>query len=140
MTGAKARAEALFAALEKKEMTFDQALDKHAEFFSNDDKRGRLGMLPLNQLRQQLRESEFTQLLDGFSLAEFLFFDAEVGKTIGPVQGPDGWFVVRVNSRTPARRKIDVKVERERELVKEDYLTVRFFEWAGGVIGKAKFD
>lgn len=140
MTAAKARCEAVFAALEKKEMTFDQALDKHTEFFSNDDKRGRLGLLPLNQLKQQLRESEFTQLLDGFSLAEYLFFEAEVGKTIGPIAGADGWFIVRVNTRTPARRKIDVKVERERELVREDYVTVRFFDWAKGVIGRAKFE
>jgi len=140
MTGAKARCEALFAGLEKKELTFDQALDKHAEFFSNDEKRGRLGMLPLNQLRQQLRENEFTQLLDGTSIADFLFFEAEVGKTIGPIQSPDGWVIARVNSRTPARRQIDVKVERERELVKEDYVTTRFFEWAAEVIGKAKFE
>lgn len=140
MTAAKARCDAVFAALEKKEMTFDQALDKHTEFFSNDDKRGRLGLLPLNQLKQQLRESEFTQLLDGFSLAEYLFFEAEVGKTIGPIAGADGWFIVRVNTRTPARRKIDVKVERERELVREDYVTVRFFDWAKGVIGRAKFE
>lgn len=140
MTAAKARCEAVFAALEKKEMTFDQALDKHTEFFSNDEKRGRLGLLPLNQLKQQLRESEFTQLLDGFSLAEHLFFDAEVGKTIGPIAGADGWFIVRVNTRTPARRKIDVKVERERELVREDYVTVRFFDWAKNVIGRAKFE
>ncbi len=140
MTKAKERCEAAFAALEKKEMTFDQALDKHVEFFSNDDKKGRLGLLPLNQLRQQLRESEFTQLLDGFSLAEFLFFDGEVGKTIGPIAGADGWFIVRINSRTPARRKIDVKVERERELVREDYVTCRFFTWAAEVIGRAKFE
>jgi hypothetical protein len=140
MAKAKTRCEALFAALEKKEMTFDQALEKHAEFFSNDEKRGRLGLLPLNQLRQQLRESEFTQLLDGFSLAEFLFFECEVGKTIGPIAGPDGWFIARINTRTPARRQIDVKNERERELVKEDYITTRFFEWAAGVIGKAKFE
>lgn len=140
MTGAKARCEELFAKLEKKELTFDQALDKHAEFFSNDEKRGRLGMLPLNQLRQQLRENEFTQLLDGTSIADFLFFEAEVGKTIGPIQSPDGWVIARVNSRTPARRQIDVKVERERELVKEDYVTCRFFEWAAEVIGKAKFE
>ncbi|MBM3973900.1 MAG: peptidylprolyl isomerase [Planctomycetes bacterium] len=140
MAGAKARCEELFAALEKKELTFDQALDKHAEFFSNDEKRGRLGMMPLNQLRQQLRENEFTQLLDGTSIADFLFFEAEVGKTIGPIQSPDGFVVARVNSRTPARRQIDVKVERERDLVKEDYVTVRFFEWAAEVIGKAKFE
>ena len=140
MTKAKERCEALFAKLASKELTFDQALKDHAEFFANDDKRGQLGMLPLNQLRQQLRESEFTQLLDGFSLAEFLFFDAEVGKTIGPIAGPDGWFIARVNTRTPARRKIDVKVERERELVREDFITFRFLQWAREVIAKAKFD
>lgn len=137
---AKMRCDAAFARLEQKELTFDQMLDKHVEFFANDEKRGRLGMLPLNQLRQQLRESEFTQLLDGFSLAEFLFFEAEVGKTIGPIQGPDGWFIARVNSRTPPHRKIDVKVQRERDLVREDYLTCRFLDWARGVIGKAKFE
>jgi hypothetical protein len=48
--------------------------------------------------------------------------------------------IARVNSRTPARRAIDVKVERERELVKEDYVTCRFFAWAAEVVGKAKFD
>jgi hypothetical protein len=140
MEQAKVRCEAVFAALDKKEMTFDQALDKHVEFFSNDEKRGKLGMLPLNQLRQQLRESEFTQLLDGFSLAEFLFFEAEVGKTIGPIASADGWFIARVNSRTPARRKIDVTQQRERDLVKEDYITTRFFTWAAEVIGRTKFD
>ncbi len=140
MAAAKTRCEAAFAALEKKAMTFDQAIDQHREFFANDEKKGRLGLLPLNQLRQQLRESEFTQLLDGFSLAEFLFFEAEVGKTIGPIQGPDGWFIARVNTRTPARRKIDVKNERERELVREDFLTVRFLDWAREVVGRAKFE
>ena len=140
MAAAKTRCEAAFAALEKKEITFDQAIDQHREFFANDEKKGRLGLLPLNQLRQQLRESEFTQLLDGFSLAEFLFFEAEVGKTIGPIQGPDGWFIARVNTRTPARRKIDVKNERERELVREDFLTVRFLDWAREVVGRAKFE
>ena len=119
---------------------FDAALSQHAEFFANDDKRGHLGFLPLNQLKQQLRESEFTQLLDGFSLAEYLFFEAEVGKTLGPIQGPDGWFIARVNTRTPARRKIDVKVERERDLVREDFITCRFFTWAAEVIGRAKFE
>lgn len=140
MEKAKQRCEETFAALEKKELSFDEAIAKRGEFFSNDEKRGRLGFLPLNQLKQQLRESEFTQLLDGYSVANFLFYDAEVGKTVGPIQGPDGWFVARVNARTPPRRKIDVKIERERELVKEDYLNHRFFLWANDVIAKAKVE
>ncbi|MEC7726237.1 MAG: hypothetical protein VYD05_12020 [Planctomycetota bacterium] len=140
MEEAQKRCEAVFAKLESGELTFDKALEQHTEFFSNDEKRGLLGMLPLNQLRQQLRENEFTQLLDGFSIAEHLFFDAEVGKTIGPVQGPESWLICRVNSRTPPRRKVSVKVERERELVREDFITYRFLEWANGIIAKAKFE
>jgi len=138
MAKAKERADKVFAALEAGEMTFDDALSEHGEFFLNDEKRGRLGYLPLNQVKQQLRETEFTQLLDGYSVAEFLFFDAEVGKTHGPIQGPDGWFVVRVNARTPSRKKMNVENERERELVREDYLNHRFMEWANEVIARAE--
>lgn len=140
MDAAKKRCEAVFAKMEAGELTFDDALEKHTEFFANDEKRGLLGMLPLNQLRQQCRENEFTQLLDGFAVADYLFFEAEVGKTIGPIAGPESWMICRVNSRTPARRQINVKVERERELVKEDYITYRFLEWANEVISKAKFE
>lgn len=140
MQRAKERADAVFAALEKKEMTFDEALTKKGEFFANDEKMGRLGFLPLNQIKQQFRESEFTQLLDGYSVASWLFYDAEVGKTHGPIQGPDGWYIARVNARTPARRKIDVKNERERELVREDYINHRFMQWANEVIARARFE
>ena len=140
MAKAKKRCEAMFARLEKKELTFDQAIENHTEFFANDEKRGVLGVLPLNQLRQQMRESEFTQLLDGYSIADYMFFEAPVGKTVGPIEGPDGYYIGRVNSRTPPRRKVDVEVERERTLVKEDYITHRFHEWARGVIAKATFE
>ncbi|HEB53877.1 MAG TPA: hypothetical protein ENI87_11550 [bacterium] len=140
MAKAMERAQAVFAKLEKGELTFDEALDQHTEYFANDEKRGLLGMLPLNQLRQQLRENEFTQLLDGFSIADYLFFDAEVGKTIGPIEGPEAVLICRVNSRTPARRRIDVKQERERELVREDYITYRFLQWANEVVARTKFE
>ncbi len=82
----------------------------------------------------------------GKTLAAFLasidrlFFDGEVGKTIGPIAGPESWMICRINGRTPPRRQINVKVERERELVLEDYITYRFLEWANEVIAKAKFE
>lgn len=140
MQQAKVRCEAVFAALEKKEITFDEALTKKGEFVANDDKRGHLGFLPLNQVKQQLRENEFSQLLDGFSAAQHLFFDAEVGKTIGPIQGADSWFIARVNSRTPAKKRMDVKVERDRDLVREDYISYRFMAWANEVLARTKIE
>ena len=45
---------------------------------------------------------------------------------------------MRVNARTPARKKMDVTNERERELVREDFLNHRFMDWANDVIEKAK--
>lgn len=140
MEAAKARCEAVLASLEKGDGTFDQALAKHTEFYANDEKKGRLGMLPLNQVKQNLRESEFTQLHDGFSLANFLFFDAEVGKTLGPLQTTDGYVIARINTRTPPRKRLDVKNERERTLVREDYVTNRFFAWANEIIARTKFE
>lgn len=140
MKQARARCDAVFAQLEKKELTFDEALEQKGEFFANDEHHGRLGFKPLNQVKQQLRESEFTQLLDGYSVSNHLFFEAEVGKTVGPVPGPDGWYIARVNARTPPRKKIDVKVPNERELVIEDFITTRFMEWAGQVLKNTKVD
>lgn len=140
MDKAKARCEAVLASLEKGELTFDEAHRKHGEFYANDENRGRLGLKPLNQVKQYLRESEFTQLMDGYSLASYLFYEVPVGKTVGPLPGPDCWFIARVNTRTPPRKTINVKNERERQLVREDYITYRFFDWANEIIGKAKFD
>ncbi len=140
MAGAKERCEAMFARMEQGEVTFDDALAKHTEFYANDEKRGRLGLLPLNQVKQQLRESEFTQLLDGYSLADYLFFEAPLGKTVGPLPGSDGWLLARVNNRTPARKRIDVKEERQRQLVREDYVTRRFFTWANDILSRVKLD
>lgn len=137
MAKAKARCEAAFADLEAGKITFDDAMTKRGEYIVNDEKRGRLGFLPLNQVRQQLRENEFSELLDGNSVATFLFFDAEVGKAIGPIKGTDAWYIARVNSRTPPKKRMDVKNERDRELVLEDYRSYRFMQWANEVIQKA---
>lgn len=137
MQKAKERCEAVFAQLEKGEISFDDALTKKGEFIVNDDKRGRLGFLPLNQVRQQLREHEFSEMLDGTSLAAYLFFDAEVGKTVGPLKGSDAYYIARINARTPPKKRMDVKNEKDRELVREDYLSYRFLQWANEVIQKA---
>ena len=41
---AQKRCEAVFAKLESGELTFDQALEQHTEFFSNDEKRELFGL------------------------------------------------------------------------------------------------
>ena len=53
---------------------------------------------------------------------------------------PDGWFIARVNSRTPPKKRMDVTNQRDRDLVREDYLGHRFLQWANEVIAKATIE
>ena len=113
-------------------------LIRSCEYFALDETKGRLGFRPLNQVRQHIRESEFTDLLQGLSVSDYLFFEAPEGKAIGPLQGPDSWYIARVNARTPPRRKVDVSAERDRTLVKEDYVNYHFLKWANEVLARAE--
>ena len=137
MEHAKVRVQAVFDEI-KNGMPFEKALETKAEYYQTDQEKGRLGSKSLNQLRQSLRESEFTDLLQGYSLGYFLFYDAEVGKVVGPMRGPEGYYIARVSSRTPARSIPAISEPRTRELVKQDYVTWRFLNWANESMSKAK--
>ena len=119
---------------------FDQLLNEKGEFYANDEEKGRLGLKSLNQLRQSFHESEWTDLLLGYSLGHHLFYHAEEGKAVGPLRGAEGWYIARVNTRTPATGGVNVKDERTRELVRQDYVTFRFMHWANDVLAKAKIE
>lgn len=134
-TGSKKRAVEAFEAIQGG-ASFDDILETKGEFFAKDKDRGRLGNKSLNQIRQGVRESEFTDLLMGYSIGTFLFYDAEEGKVVGPLRSPEAYYIARVNKRLPARSTVDVKNERMRELVKQDYVTQRFMAWANGVLSK----
>ena len=108
------------------------------EFYINDKDRGRLGSKSLNDLRRTLRESEYSELLDGASLGYHIYYDAEVGKVEGPLRGSDAYYLVRVNSRGPASSDVKVSDEHTRELVTQDYIGYRFLKWANDVLARTK--
>lgn len=136
MAKARKRAADALAAIKSGSQTFDQTLESKGEYYAQDKERGRLGGKSFNELRRSLRESEYSDLLKGFSLGYFLFYDAPVGKVVGPVKGPEAWYLIRVNSRAPAKQPVSVKEARTRELVKQDFLTHRFLEWSKKVLEK----
>ncbi len=137
---AKARADEAFARLKEGE-SFDTIMQEYGEYYVNDEEKGRLGMKPLNQLRQTLRESEFLDLLQGYSVASYLFYDAPEGEIVGPLRSPDAYFIARVTARTPARsEQPDISDSRVRDLVKQDYVNWRFLQWANEVVAKAKIE
>jgi hypothetical protein len=78
---AETRAEAAMEEI-RNGASFDDVLTQRGEYYTNDKERGRLGSKSLNQLRQQIRETEFTDLLNGFSVGHFLFYDSRWTETL----------------------------------------------------------
>lgn len=113
---------------------FDTVLTTRGEYYHNDEEKGRLGSKSMNQLRQVLRENEFLDLLTGFSVGDFLFFEAEPRKVYGPLRGPDSYFVARVSARVDPRGAVTIQNERTRDLVRQDYITRRFHDWANDLV------
>jgi hypothetical protein len=138
MNKARERAARCVARIKSGEKTFDQALDAWGEYYPLDKEKGRLGNKSLNELRRSIRESEYSEVLTGFSLGYFLYYDAKPGEVIGPVMGTDAWYIVRVNAQGPARQEVSVKEERTRDLVKQDFLTHKFLQWSKEVVAKAE--
>jgi hypothetical protein len=138
MSAALKRAEKVLAGIKGDRESFDKALEASGEFYTQDKERGRLGGKSYNELRRSLRENEYTDLLKGFSLGYFVFYEGAVGKVLGPIQGSEAWYLVRINGRTPAKKPVSVKEARTRDLVKQDYVAYRFLEWSKKVLETTK--
>ncbi|MGH7152101.1 MAG: peptidylprolyl isomerase [Planctomycetota bacterium] len=149
---AKASAQEVVAAL-KAGTSFEDAIDRYSEFFDPPapaagqqapqgprPNRGRFGPQAKNQLKTLLGESEFDELVRGYSVAEILFHEAPIGEAIGPIRGPLGYYVGRVLARHPGAKAIDLAQENSRNLLREDYLARRFLEWSNAVVAKAKIE
>ena len=139
MTKAREKAYAAFEQI-KGGAKFDEVHASKGEYYSNDNDKGRFNAKPYNQLRQLMRENEFTDLLSGVSVGHYAYYEAPVGKVVAPLAGPDAYWIIRVNARTPSRAAPSVSEARTRELVKQDYIAYRFLQWANEQVGKAKIE
>lgn len=119
---------------------FIEMLESRGEFYKTDEVRGRLGPKGYNQLRQGIFESEYTDLLQGNSMAYFLYFEADVGKVYGPLRGPKAWYLAHVNSRVPVQGTPDLSNPNQHKLVKQDYTVFSFQRWATEMIAKATIE
>ncbi len=132
---ARARATAALAAIEQG-AGFDAVMAERGEYLSVDEERGHLENMSLDKLRRSLGESEYQDLLMGYSVGSVLFDEAEIGKVCGPLRGPEGWYLARVNSRTPACTEVSID-ERKRASLQQGYMYHRFLLWANEVIARA---
>ncbi|HET6203317.1 MAG TPA: hypothetical protein VFI25_11000 [Planctomycetota bacterium] len=149
---ARSRAEEVVARL-KEGTPFEDLIDRYSEFFDPPappagqqapaaprPNRGRFGPQSKNQLKQLLGESEFDEIVRGYSIAEILFHDAPVGEAVGPIRGPLGYYVGRVLGRLPGGRPVDLAQPSQHDLVRDDFVARRFLDWSNDVVAKSKIE
>lgn len=135
---AKGKAEEVMGMIESKKMTFDEAKAEYAKWPDHFQDQGNLSNKSLNEIRTELKENEYTDFIHGFSVGEILFYDVKAGSVAGPLRGQDGYYIAYVENRTPAAGAISLDDKNQRDLVKQDYLSHRFLDWANEVAGRTQ--
>ncbi|MFQ5504275.1 MAG: hypothetical protein ACE5F1_05675 [Planctomycetota bacterium] len=133
---AKSLATEVMRKLENKDLSFDEAMKKHSVWPEVFKDQGVLVNKSLNELRQELRETEYTDFISGFSVGETLFYDVEKGNIAGPLRGQDAYYIGHVVERIPPVGSSDLKDKNQRDLVKQDYLSHRFIQWSNEIASK----
>ena len=133
-------------------LAWDEALDRYSRWGPDDltlsrgarieveRAGGRFRWKNRNELLQDLGESDYSIFLTGSSIADHLFFDAEVGIPTQPLRGPLGYYIAKVKQRTPPMSKINLHdgVDGHRNLVEQDFLSTRLSHYAEAAFHDAR--
>ncbi len=136
----------------KADEAFDALRDEYCEFperppaapgqppnAAHPDK-GRFGAQNRVQLRGMAGENEFAMLLNGTGIVDEMFRTAQRGEVIGPAITDHGCLVFLVHARVPAIKALSLTDERNRDLVRQDYVDTEFRRWASGVLAAAEVE
>ncbi|PIE22126.1 MAG: hypothetical protein CSA62_13675 [Planctomycetota bacterium] len=132
---AEQKAKAAMKALEGG-MSFDEAVQKFSFWPEHMTNQGSLTNKSLNEIRQELRESEYSDFIAGYSVAEILFYKVAANQVAGPLRGQDGYYLGYVVNKQEPVGSVDLADKNQRDLVKQDYLTHRFLTWSNEIAAK----
>jgi hypothetical protein len=149
---AKTRAlEASKLLAEKNGDNWDAVLEEYSEFWdppipvgqpnlnNNLRNKGRIGTVNRNEMLQRIDESEFSMFVEGAGIVDYVFFDQPEGID-GPFKGPHGYYITRVISRTPPTKEFVLSEAPQRDLVVQDYLSMRINAWAQDLLENSKVE
>jgi hypothetical protein len=66
-----------------------------------------------------------------------MFFDQMESSVAGPFRGPLGYYITRVNRRTPPSRPLNLSDPKHVALLRDDYLRWAFIQYGKEAVAKA---
>lgn len=104
-----------------------------AQQFTPNDK-GRFRTVARNDLMKRLEESVYSGFVFGETLTDYIFFDMPVGEIQDPIKGPYGYYVAKLYTRGGPKRLLDFENPDHRELIEQDFVSVRVQEFLARLI------
>ncbi len=101
--------------------------------------KGRFGPQTRNNLLGCLGESQFHILMNGYSIADYAFFDQEVGTIVGPLKGKRGYYFSKLLSRKPIMRPLDLNLPVHRDTAEIYFLRFAFVDFVREVERDSEF-
>ncbi|MBK7642887.1 MAG: hypothetical protein IPJ19_07525 [Planctomycetes bacterium] len=101
-------------------------------------KKGRFGPRYRNDLISYVGETAYTEWVTGDCITDRMFFDQGENTVAGPYKGPLGYYITRVNRRTPPSRPLNLSEPRHMQLLKDDYLRWAFDQYTKEAVAKAE--
>jgi len=92
--------------------------------------RGRFGLRYRNDLQGFVGETPFSHWVTGASVTDYVFADQAENTVAGPFRGPQGYYITRVQRRTPPTRPLNLGDPKHVDLLKDDYVRTSFIPYA----------
>jgi len=92
--------------------------------------RGRFGLRYRNDLQGFVGETPFTHWVTSASITDYVFADQAENTVAGPFRGPQGYYLTRVQRRTPPTRPLNLGDPKHVDLLKDDYVRTSFVTYA----------
>jgi hypothetical protein len=92
--------------------------------------KGRFTPKTRNDLEKAIDESGFQQFVYGRSITEKIFYEMKPGEIGGPFEGPYGYYIVYLKSRTGPTRPLQMSNERHVSLLLQSYIRQEFHTYS----------
>jgi hypothetical protein len=92
--------------------------------------RGRFGLRYRNDLQGFVGETPAWQWVTGASITDYMFSEQAENTVAGPFRGPQGYYITRVQRRTPPTRPLNLGDPKHVDLLKDDYVRSAFVAYA----------
>lgn len=100
-------------------------------------KKGRFGLRYRHDLEGVLAENKYIHWVNGFSVTDYLFFEQPENSVAGPFKTKLGYYVTRVNKRTPPSRTLNLSDPRHVDLLKDDFLKYQLVQYTADAVKSA---